>query len=263
MRMFLILLLSVVYFIPVACSSNTEKVHRLNGSHDDVLSFVEKFLPKNPIILEAGAFNGVDSVRMANKWPNSIIYAFEPVQNGYNKLTNNTKNYRNISCFKLALGDFTGKSTFFVSNYIDNPEFDSACSSILPPEKHLEYGGNVTFDEKEEVDVILLDEWAQKYGVEHVDFMWLDMQGYELNMLKKSNIALKSKIIYMEMEFIEAYQGQFLYKDVVEWMEQNGFKLIAIDFEPDQPFRKIEASEHYPKGRAWFGNGVFINLNQI
>jgi len=135
-----------------------------------------------------------------------------------------------------------------------------SASSILETAKHLEYGTGITFETTEEVDVIIFDEWAAKNSIDHIDFMWLDMQGYELNMLKKSHIALSAKIIYSEIEFIEAYKNQYIYTDFIEWMNDNGFKLIAIDFDPEQPYRKIIPEKAYKTGEAWFGNAVFLNI---
>ena len=68
-------------------------------------------------------------------------------------------------------------------------------------------------------------------AIDHIDFMWLDMQGFELNALKNSQIAFNTTLIYCEVEFIEFYEGQYLYHDVKEWLEANGFEIIAVDFD--------------------------------
>ena len=45
-----------------------------------------KFLPENPVILEAGAHKGKDTVEMAKLWPAGTIHAFEPVPSLFKKL---------------------------------------------------------------------------------------------------------------------------------------------------------------------------------
>jgi hypothetical protein len=59
----------------------------------------------------------------------------------------------------------------------------------------------------------------------------LDVQGFALNILKASPDILKTtKVIHVEVEFVEAYQGQYLSHDVVAWLQGQGFMPIAQDF---------------------------------
>lgn len=237
-------------FFQAHCHS--AKLHILTDDKNSVFDFVSKYLPKKPIIIEAGAFNGKDSLKMMKRWPKARLYAFEPVPEIFSLLIKNTKGVKNISCFRLALSDFTGKMVL----YTESSEHCTGSGSLLPPKEHTIHS-DIHFSGTIEVDAITLDDWASQNGIAHIDFMWLDMQGYELNMLKCSKIALTAKAIYTEMEFVEAYKGQYLYKDVVEWMEANGFILAAIDFDPEQPFKKIPKTKL--EGKFWYGNGVFLN----
>jgi len=43
------------------------------------VDIVAPYLPANPVIIEAGAFNGSDTIKLAKKWPQATIHAFEPV----------------------------------------------------------------------------------------------------------------------------------------------------------------------------------------
>ena len=82
------------------------------------------------------------------------------------------------------------------------------------------------------VPTITLDDWAQKNNVTHIDFMWLDVQGHALHILKAAPQLLKTiKILFVEVEFIQAYENQYQYNDVKTWLEQNGFVEIGRDFE--------------------------------
>ena len=47
--------------------------------------FIAQFLPENPVILEAGAHVGTDTVEMVNLWPKCTVYAFEPVPELFDK----------------------------------------------------------------------------------------------------------------------------------------------------------------------------------
>jgi len=90
--------------------------------------------------------------------------------------------------------------------------------------------------------VTTFDAWAKDHAVDHIDFMWLDMQGYELHALKASPNILKTvKVILTEVEFVEAYEGQYLSYDIKDWLEKNGFVMIA---------QNISA--------GWYGDMLFV-----
>jgi FkbM family methyltransferase len=211
------------------------------------LALVEKILPKNPVILEAGAFDGTDTVSMSQLWSDSTIYAFEPVPEIYNWLTNKTSNCNNVRCFGIALSNKVGYQDFFLSEDPNNPGVSFQSGSLLEPKEHLKYS-HIQFNKKMIVPTITIDCWAEIYGVDHVDMMWLDMQGMELEVLRASpKILATVKVVCMEVEFVEAYAGQGMYEDVKKFMEESGFLEYAKNF--DAPGKG---------GWGWFGDVVFV-----
>jgi 2-O-methyltransferase len=223
----------------------------------DVLHFIKPYLPPNPVVLECGGHDGEDTVFMASFWPQGKVYTFEPVPELFKILTYKTVHFPNIKRYQLALSEVTGTQTFYFSD-LKNSGSPSGSSSLLPPKDHLKFDSYVTFNGTFEVASMKLDDWAKIEGLDQIDFMWLDMQGYELNMLKISELAKKTKVIYLEVEFIEAYKGQYLYSNVKKWMEENGFKLLALDF--NEELALLGDSFIKPgSGFRYFGNAVFLN----
>lgn len=196
--------------------------------------FIATFLPSNPIIVEAGAYDGNDTLLMAKLWPDSQIHAFEPIPDIYLRLYNNVKKNKKrsqITCHPYALGNSTGKAKMFVS-YVSAEQF--ASSSLLAPKEHLKAYPYVSFPKTLEVQVFTLDEWARQNNISHVDFLWLDMQGSELDMLKASTEILPTvRVIYTEVSHKEMYKGIALYEQVKEWLETRGF--VAILRDSDNP----------------------------
>lgn len=210
----------------------------------DALKIIKKYLPSNAIILEAGAYDGTDTINIYKLFPYSKIHAFEPIPYLYNKLVAKTKFKKNIFTYKYALGESDNIAVMYVSEVINQPGIPSQSSSLLLPKDHLQYAPDVKFNTKIVVPVITIDSWAKKNRINHVDFMWLDLQGFALNVLKASPNILKTvKVILVEVEFVEAYQTQSLFKDVENWLSLNGFKLVADNF---------GVSEN------WFGDALFI-----
>ena len=72
------------------------------------------------IVIDAGANMGVFSVLVASKYPNAIIYAFEPTPETFSILKKNAEQYPNIKVFNSALGDTEGNSSIVCVP--DNPE---------------------------------------------------------------------------------------------------------------------------------------------
>ncbi len=199
-------------------------------------AIIEQFLPSNPIVLEAGAHNGTDTVELA-QWAGRV-YAFEPVPSLFEQLIRRTYKLPNVFCCQVALSDTTGTAPFYVSSGTSD-----ASSSLLLPKDHLLIHQTVHFNKTITVDTITLDEWADQHAVDHIDGMWLDMQGHEFAMLQASPRILKTvKVIFIEVSYQELYEGTALFPDVRAWLEQQGFVYLCEIMENALFVRK----ENYP-----------------
>ena len=186
-------------------------------------TFIQQFLPENPIILEAGAYNGKDTQIMASMWPKSIIYSFEPIPNLFKKLQKRTYELKNVHRFECALSDTNGTAKFYVSG-----GQGAGSSSLLKPKEHITFHPGISFDSTIEVETITLDDWAMANNIDHIDFMWLDMQGAEYQMLKTSKIILPTvKVIFTEVSLLQMYEDCPLYPEFRAWLESEGFEVVA------------------------------------
>jgi FkbM family methyltransferase len=204
---------------------------------------LKNFLPQNPVIIDCGAHDGADSIEFAKLLKNASIYSFEPVDELYKRLLNNTALYENIKSYKIALGDKDGWQDFYISE-----GGSDASSSLLKPKEHLIFHPDTFFKKKISVNTLTLDSWAARQGVKHVDLLWLDMQGFELNMIKASpEILATVKIIHTEVSTKEIYLQGPLYNEYKTYLQSIGFEVF------------IEA---IPAG--WYmGNVLFIRKQDI
>jgi FkbM family methyltransferase len=199
------------------------KVRKEPSSRRGIISkrYIKRFLPLNPVIVEAGAHIGLDTIEMSKIWINGIVYSFEPIPQLFDKLMENTINLRNVRCFNLALSEKSGITEMFVSSGQSD-----ASSSLLIPKEHLSVHPGVVFNSVIEVPTMTLDLWAEENMVNKVDFLWLDMQGCELSMLKASPRILRNvRVIRTEVFLKELYEGAPLYVEVREWLENHGFRV--------------------------------------
>jgi FkbM family methyltransferase len=188
-------------------------------------SLIATYLPANPTIVEAGAHIGVDTVQMSKRWPRGTIHAFEPILDLFSQLQSNTAKRKNVCCYPMALGKETGAAKMFVSSGRSD-----ASSSLFPPKAHVTYHPDILFETEIQVPTITLDHWAAEQGIKKIDFLWLDLQGYELAVLKTATAVLATvQAIYTEVNLDETYAGVALYPELRQWLEVYGFKVIRED----------------------------------
>ncbi len=229
------------------CQTMCQEIILPYGDFKSMISFIKSYLPENPVIIEAGAYCGRNSIMMSVFWPSSTIYSFEPVPQIYTRLLKNTSRFNNIHCYQLALSDTDGVATFHISQDPTMPWFPSQSNSLLPPKDHLLYSP-LTFKKEIMVSTITLDSWALRERVERIDFIWLNMQGYALHALMASpHVLKKAHVIALEVEFVEVYKGQKLFVEVKQWMQNQGFEVVAVNFDGIKKY--------------WFGDVVFVKKN--
>jgi FkbM family methyltransferase len=216
----------------ILCSS---QVHAIGEPVPWIL--LRKMLPYNPVIIEAGAQFGEDTQWMSQLWPASKIYAFEPSPESFASLQAVADQHSNIVATQLALSNKKGEAFFYLAG---------GASSLLKPQDS--FNNDYFHSDLEHpivVEVTTLDEWAEANNVTTIDFMWLDMEGNELNALEGALNSLHTvKLIYTEVNLQKFWHGCAMYDDVKKWMEEHGFIEIWSDIVPH-----------------WHGNVLFMNTN--
>ncbi len=201
------------------------KTNFLKFTPSEEKQLIGQYLPQNPVIIEAGAHVGFDSAQMAQYWKKSQLYCFEPIPHIYTQLQENTRYYKNITTYQVALGEVDGTSEIHVSQGAQN-----ASSSLLAPQDHLDIYPDIKFDEKIEIQTVNLDNWAKRAGVSKVDFMWLDLQGFEFPVLQAAPHILKTvTAIYTEVHTQETYAGVTQYNELKLFLESAGFEVKHED----------------------------------
>jgi FkbM family methyltransferase len=182
----------------------------------------EEYLPENAIILDAGAFNGSDSIDFAKMFSKGIIYAIEPVTSIYNGLVENTKTFDNIKTFNVALDDECGEKEIFISS-----GYSVQSSSLLKPKEHLTSFPDCKFESSEIIKTTTINQFVKDNKIDHIDLMWLDLQGNEHKVLQQAtDILIKTNYIYAEYSLKEFYQDTLLFDDFNTFMQSIGFEMI-------------------------------------
>lgn len=188
------------------------------------------------VIFDIGSCEGEDAIRYSRLFPNSTIYAFEPLPSNVEMIHKNIKNYNspNVTVVIEALGCAIGESKFYVSSGApqeckndDDWNFGNKSSSLYEPnlETMPEW---LDFEEVIDVQINTVNNFCEVNSIDRIDFIHLDVQGAELDVLNgASNVLNKTSLIWMEVENTELYRGQPLKPEVEKFMYAQGFVKVV------------------------------------
>lgn len=195
-------------------------------------NFVQHIYVKSEkyIIFDIGSRDCAQSIEFYKHFPNSHIYSFECNPNTLEICKKNIEPYSDrITLIEGAICDYDGEITFYpinqkktITSWIDgNP----GASSIFRS------NGNYTIEKyvQDEIKVRChrLDTIMDKYSIEHVDIIWMDLQGAELLALKGLGAHLKMvKYIYTEVSHKEMYSGQVMFPELNNFITSQNFSII-------------------------------------
>lgn len=190
---------------------------------------IKPYLSAEPIIIEVGAFKGHDTMRLATALPESTVYAFEPVPELYEALVDATREHANIVPIQAAVSDNDGIMPLYVAHKPNGKT--TQASSLQKPKERLKHSP-IIFPETIMVPTVNLVTFAHAHNIQSIDLLWLDTQGHEMAILQaiKQTLLPHVRMIYTEVGFTEAYEGQAHADVIIAWLKSEGFTPIAQDF---------------------------------
>ncbi|BDA75740.1 hypothetical protein CAL7716_099060 [Calothrix sp. PCC 7716] len=169
-------------------------------------------------ICDIGASNGSWTKSIAEVFPDASFHMFEPqaenpeYKAGLAEILNS-----NIKCklHPFALGSESAKLSLSISH---NP-----LGSSLLVEENSNY-----FPSSTVVDVISLDKVVKESAIPYPQLLKLDVQGYELEILKGATSVLKHvEVILVESWLVRGYGSKTpLLLELSQWLAQHGFFLF-------------------------------------
>lgn len=173
-------------------------------------------------IIHVGAHYGEEISEYIENGIQDIVL-FEPLSECFDVLAQKVMNLNaNIEGHQVALGSAPGTATMYLS---DN---EKQSSSILKPKVHLTHHPHVKFNGTEEVEVDLLDNFDTK----DYNFLNMDVQGYELEVLKGATETLKRvDYVYCEVNRDEVYEGNAYVEELDEFLSSYGMERVETSWE--------------------------------
>jgi FkbM family methyltransferase len=182
------------------------------------------------IIFDVGANNGSSFLPFCRLFTQWEVYAFEPTPQLVSALHVRSRGAKNYHIIPKAIASTEGRAPFNVAAHAD-----WGCSSLLEfrADRAETWAGRTDLEvtERIEVDVIRLDSFIRERGVAWVDFLHIDAQGMDLDVLR----SLGSEISRVRGGVVEApcdprvrlYEGQPTKTEIVAFLAEHGFEVCG------------------------------------
>jgi len=183
-------------------------------SEDKLNYFLKKYNKEINNLVQVGAHFGQE-IKYFEQYNFENIYLFEPNQQAVQVLESKVINLKNIKIFPYALGNVNEVGSMYYS--IEN---DGQSSSLLEPELHKIIQPSINFNEKVLIDIKKFND----LGINNIDFLIMDVQGFELEVIKGFEKKLDDlKFIYTEVNRDNLYKENVLVRDLDSYLLAKGF----------------------------------------
>jgi len=197
------------------------------------------------LVLDVGANTGQFASEIRQCGFAGRIVSFEPLSDAHGKLLQTSDGDAKWDVYsRCALGDHEGEVEINIAG-------NSQSSSILPMlESHREAAPESAYQGQETTPLRTVDAVVGQYlkGARSA-FLKIDTQGYEWQVLDGARDTLPHiKGVLVELSLIPLYEGQHLWREVIDRLQEEGFTFWAFE-----PGFSDQAS-----GRTLQVNGVFF-----
>jgi FkbM family methyltransferase len=183
-------------------------------------------------LIDAGANKGQFSLAFRYLRPRAHIIAFEPLPEAADAFERLFAQDRAACLQRSAVAASDGAAEFHVADRADS-------SSLLRPGAGQERAFGVCSRTTIEVPVTRLDHSLDIGSLAHPILLKVDVQGGELGVFEGCDALEEIDFIYVELSFVELYEGQPLFQDVSEYLVRRRFNVRGI-------FNQVMTAEYGP-----------------
>lgn len=191
----------------------------LNGIYErETINILKKHLNQSSVFFDVGANIGSICLPIA-KLTGASVHAFEPSDFVFNFLQENVlnNNLPNITLNKVAV-----YSQHHVTLNFFATDQKYGGSSLSPTYNQHSY----------EVNSISLDEYCKEKGIDKIDALKIDVQGFEIAVLKGASVLLQKKaiaFIIFEMESWAEKEAGYPAGSSQQFLIDNGYELFNMN----------------------------------
>jgi FkbM family methyltransferase len=189
------------------------------------IALAKRLVNQQFIILDIGGGIGASLKLFSESFPNLKIMVFEPVAKNFNAIKERFPSSPNIEFINYAAGNETSEKQINIANRITS-------SSLLPlsvdPESRIFDESNLGKAGAETIRIVKIDDFLSK-NQEEIGIMKIDVQGYEMDVLKGAETTLKrTDLVVLEANNHQGYSGSAKYYDIDGFLREHDFTLFDI-----------------------------------
>lgn len=170
------------------------------------------FCPK--VAIDVGAYSGEWTASLLQVFPQTRVLMIEPQPAKKEQLWAFTRVHQEVAFAPVLLGSAAASGVTFYQA--------ETGSSVLR-----DFGNSGA--RSTAMEMTTLDAITRRTHFERPDFLKLDVQGYELEVLKGAEQVLDSvEAVMLEVNLIEVYQGSPPVHEVVAYMAARGFRVYDV-----------------------------------
>ncbi len=190
-------------------------------------SRITKYLKSLKIeyFIDVGAHKG-EFLRYLSRLDHKKIYVFEPQKEIFKILSKRFKGKKKIRFFNIALAEKNSQKTFYINKLSLTSTFSKNKKTLFSQIKNFILNSKNSYIDKYFVQTKKLDEILYNQKIKNT-FLKIDVEGFELNVLKgaKKLITNKIKYILVEKQFFQLYED-YSPKKVEIFLKKNNFRLL-------------------------------------
>lgn len=172
------------------------------------------------LIFDVGANTGQSALAFLEMFPGATIHSFEPFRDTFAVLRQNTAAYPRIHAHCLALGSEAGVVS------VELRGSGSVNNSLQPVKESSGADGSI-----ETLKVDTLDGFCTRQGIGSIDFLKIDTEGHDLEVLKGASNLLKThrvNLVQVEVGMNPLNRKHVSLRDFLAFLEPLGYMLFGI-----------------------------------
>jgi FkbM family methyltransferase len=218
---------ALYYLVNEPLRENFKATSELAFAYQHIENAIEivKHSKNNPnteggIILDVGGGTATTASLFSKAFPKHKLYIFEPIPTNFNEIEQSKNRTEKWQLINKAVGSKVGETEMHIASRI-------TASSLLDlnPEKV----DGLYADALTEKTTLPIKITTIEHEIPHnapVDILKMDVQGYEMEVLKGCGTVLKNiKLIVLEINNHDGFKNAPTYFEIDEFMRENNFEL--------------------------------------
>jgi FkbM family methyltransferase len=168
-----------------------------------------------------GAYVGQSAGDYLAAFPEADVYCFEPAAETFSHLSEKFAGNTRVHCFRLALGAEPGEGAL-----LSDERGSSFASLSTTPDVE-----GMPTAQPERVEVETLDRFTRAQGIDHIDFLKIDTEGHDLEVLRGADQLLRSNsvdLIEVEAGMNPENRAHVPIEVLKHHLEERGYSLFAF-----------------------------------